>query len=347
MAKSTLRDVAKLANVSIGTVSKYLNEPEQVKPANREKIQSAIRKLNYTPNMTARQLTRGSSGNIMLCLLTEPQIESITWQYYLPVVRSINEALASTRYSLQIRLMSIFDKRDILSVMLENISGGLVDGIIAATFWKFPPEIISMFETYRMPFCIIDSHTSLITTNQVYIDNLRVVGDLMNTLHELGHREIGFLSDSIDHMHLQERTIAYQNFCSAHSLDRDRFFAAGEFTFESGYACVTRWYESGRVPTAVICCSIEAAAGALRAVQDKGFSVPGDMSVIGIGSNNYGKLVRPSLYVAEPPTGEMGAIAASELLAVLTGLKEEIPVTVLPYRMIAGQSVGPPKVTSP
>ena len=96
--KSTLRDVAQLAGLSAGTVSKYLNHPERVQEKNRKKIEKAIRLLNYTPNVLARKLASGRSRVLGLCIVTEPEISDSTWLHLLPMIQTLNDSACQAGY---------------------------------------------------------------------------------------------------------------------------------------------------------------------------------------------------------------------------------------------------------
>lgn len=109
--RPTLRDVSRISGVSIGTVSKYINDPYSVKENNRIAIADTIKILNYTPNTLAQRLAKGNSNTILLYSLSERTINPSTWLHQLPLIQSLSDTLQNTEYSLQIKIGSVLFKK--------------------------------------------------------------------------------------------------------------------------------------------------------------------------------------------------------------------------------------------
>ena len=151
--KSTLRDVAQLAGLSAGTVSKYLNHPESVQEKNRKKIEKAIRLLNYTPNVLARKLASGRSRVLGLCIVTEPEISDSTWLHLLPMIQTLNDSACQAGYQLQIGLSSVGREEQTLQMLRDGAEGKGMDGLFLVSAWEVPEVFDPLSSEPGVSFC--------------------------------------------------------------------------------------------------------------------------------------------------------------------------------------------------
>ena len=190
--KIDLRDVAQLAGLSAGTVSKYLNHPESVQEKNRKKIEKAIRLLNYTPNVLARKLASGRSRVLGLCIVTEPEISDSTWLHLLPMIQTLNDSACQAGYQLQIGLSSVGREEQTLQMLRDGAEGKGMDGLFLVSAWEVPEDLIRYLLNREFPFVLVENHSRCLENRQFYFDNYGIGVSCTEYLFWPGHREIGF-----------------------------------------------------------------------------------------------------------------------------------------------------------
>lgn len=338
--KATLKDVSIKADVSAGTVSKYINDPYSVKEINRKKIAKAIKELDFTPNVYAQKLARGRSNTILLCIVSEKSISPSSWLHQLPVIQSMNDNLSQEGYSLQIRIVTAENNMQLESCIKGCINSREVDGIAILSAWGTPKNIVTMMKSISFPFVLLDGNCEEIVANEVCIDNHQMVMDLVGTLVKLGHERIGFINVRSGQQDMKRRFQGFKDGMQKYdlSVDEDQILY-GDFSIESGYSSVQKMLQSDSKCTALICGNDNMAVGAVKAIQEAGLSVPKDISVVGIDNSIAAKACTPPLHTVQFAMGQMGVQASYQLL---NQIKEKTCIetkTMIPYRIIEGESI--------
>ena len=275
---ATIRDVARLAEVGLGTVSRVINDSPQVSKATRSRVHKAISELNYVPNPTARRLSLGRTMTIAAItpFFTRP---SITER-----LRGIENSLAESEYDLIIFNVETVARRD--ELIREVPRRERVDGVLILSLSPCD-EDVPILEKADVPIVLVDAnHPSLTRLNRVIVDD--VEGGRVATHHliELGHRRIGYISDFLDNaFNFTSSRYRFQGY-------RQALSGAG-IPFRSEYHGQSEHgrYEAERLvkimlnyedrPTAIFAASDTQAMGVLEAARDLGLRVPDDLSVIG------------------------------------------------------------------
>ena len=278
MSSVTIRDVARVAGVSPGTVSRALNGSPLVSLETKLRVEQIAKELDYSPNLIARRLSIGKTLSIAVL------VPFFTRPSYIERLNGVVGALTQTQYDLVIHNVETPQQRDML--FREIPRKERVDGVLILSL---PPkdEELNYLEHANIPVVFIDAHHSRITTmSSIAVDD--VEGGYKATQHliSLGHKKIGFIGDNIDNPF---------NFTSS----RDRFWGYKKALLESGVPFNDKFYaedkheryaarrlalnmlsESDR-PTAVFAASDTQAMGVLEAAKDLNISVPKELSIIG------------------------------------------------------------------
>ncbi len=341
--RPTLRDVSRISGVSIGTVSKYINDPYSVKENNRIAIADTIKILNYTPNTLAQRLAKGNSNTILLYSLSERTINPSTWLHQLPLIQSLSDTLQNTEYSLQIKIGSVFDKES-YSYIKNCIDRHSIDAIVILSAWTVPKDIILMMLKEDFPFVLIDSRNPVLNSNEILFDNHQITEGWVDQLYALGHRKIGFIHVNNAQQHMSSRFNGYCDGMKKHGLEiRPGYVQYGDFSIDSGYACINKMLDDGIPCTALICGNDNMAVGAVKAIKAHGLSVPDDISVVGIDDSVLAQACDPVLYTVHIPMAEMGRLAVEELLQRIDNPDYQIDSTTIPFYFVEGASIGKAK----
>lgn len=338
--KATLKDVSEKANVSVGTVSKYINDPYSVKEANKKKIAKAIKELDFTPNTYAQKLARGKSNTVLLCIVSEQNISPSTWLHQLPVIQAMNDSLTKEGYSMQIRIVSAEKPKQLETCIRNSIRSREVDGVAILSAWEIPKSIVLEMKKHSCAFVLLEGYCEECVANEVCIDNKQMVIELVDVLADLGHKKIGFINVRSGQQDMKQRFQGYTEGLRKNGLSFDEAYVLyGDFSIESGYECVSHMLKNSDICTAIVCGNDNMAVGAVKAIQDAGLSVPDDISIIGIDDSIAAKVCNPNLHTVHFELGQMGRQASYQLL---NQIKENTCYeirTMVPYHIIEGQSI--------
>ncbi|MCC2256250.1 LacI family transcriptional regulator [Ruminococcus sp. CLA-AA-H200] len=345
--KATLNDVAVRAGVSAGTVSKYINNSSSVKEINREKIEEAIKTLNFTPNVYAQKLAKGKSNTVLLCIISEKNISPSSWLYQLPIIQALNDLLVENGYSMQIRIIAAEETYQLKKCVINCMAGKEADGIALLSVWDIPADLVTEMKQRNFPYVLIEGVGSSFGENGVGIDNRKMVKELVHILAELGHEKIGFINIRSRQEDMRQRALGYREGLLEEGLAvEDSYMLYGDFSIESGYRCVKEYFEKGGECTAFIGGNDNMAVGAIKAVQALNMSVPEDISVIGIDDSIAAAACTPKLQTVHFELGQMGHQAALQLLEQIQKNKCIEMQTIIPYRMVQGESIARAKKPS-
>lgn len=339
--KSTLRDVAQLAGLSAGTVSKYLNHPESVQEKNRKKIEKAIRLLNYTPNLLARKLASGRSRVLGLCIVTEPEISDSTWLHLLPMIQTLNDSACQAGYQLQIGLSYVGREEQTLQMLRDGAEGKGMDGLFLVSAWEVPEALIRYLLNREFPFVLVENHSRCLENRQFYFDNYGIGVSCTEYLFGLGHKEIGFFHAGGSQQHMADRYQGYLDTLKRLGLPwKEEFTRYGDYSIESGFSCMEELLSMECLPTAVICGNDNMAAGALQLLRKRGFSPPGTISLMGVDDSIAARAASPALTSVHLPMDQMAKEAAKALIRQIEE-GEAAESRKFPCRLIERESTAP------
>ncbi|WP_010274326.1 LacI family DNA-binding transcriptional regulator [Paenibacillus senegalensis] len=311
MMKPTIKDVAKLAGVSVGTVSKVINHEGTVKPLLQEKVWRAIRELNYRPNAVARSL-KSSTTNTLAVLLGD-----ITNPFQMTLAKAIEDVMNEHDY--QLLISSTKEDPEMERKKLRMLYEKRVDGIIVCTTGRVNDEIRTLLER-QIPIVLVDRPVLSLPADIVADNNRYGMELLTRHLVELGHRRIGVVHGDVSTVHGK---IRYDGIVDAFSLyglalpEEAQYY--GNFLFSGGYEAVDYFLNQKEPPTAILSVNNNMTAGIVMACRDRGIRIPQELTLVTYGQLEYQwNLIRPSVtYVSQSPA-TIGQKAAELILLRLT-----------------------------
>ncbi|MGN7357988.1 LacI family DNA-binding transcriptional regulator [Paenibacillus sp. SAF-054] len=309
--KPTIRDVAKMADVSISTVSRVMNAPESVIESKRIRVLEAIEKLQYQPNSFARGLIYRKSFTLGLLI---PDIENF---YYTGIIRGMQDACIKLGYSLMI-CNTDRDKSRLLSY-IDAFHEKQVDGVVFASDVMFP-EYYEKLVRCRIPFVLLSTHSEEYDVPCVEIDDEKAAYDAVKFLIDLGHEEIGMIG--FNHDNSISGPPRYHGFTraleeSGLSRSKDKIRCATH-RFEHAYHAAHDLFTDYPEITAVFCVADEFAMGVISYLKDRNILVPGQVSVVGFDNLRIANMFIPKLTTIAQPMYDMGFRAAEKLHELVT-----------------------------
>ncbi len=332
---ATIKDVAKRAGVTIGTVSRVLNNKKWVSEDCRKKVLVAIKDLHYKPQAHARRLRQKHSR---ICGVIAPHHTSI---FHSPFFTSIMEGLEEVAAEKQYRLLlHPLNETARAQVSYRTLLGdGSVDGMFVLNAWSTDASIRDLVEA-NVPFVLVNGKiTGQEDLPYVGFDNRGGVKKAVDHLVQLGHERIGIINGKMTTTNALERFQSFQENLAEHKLEFQNEWAAdGDYEEEGGYKAALKIISAVRRPSAIICASDLMAIGAVRALKEKGVSVPQDISIIGFDNMEEAVYHDPPLTTVAFSAYEMGKLAAQKMFQIIAEEPLEEKATTLQAELMERES---------
>jgi LacI family transcriptional regulator len=329
---ATIKDVAKLAEVSISTVSRVINDSKPVSPEARRRVLKAIEDLGYKPNEIARSLVTKKSNLIGVI------VDDIGNSYVAQIVRGIEEI--GRMYKYDILLCSSYgveeaELRFIHLLMQKQVEGIIIVSEIATT------KIADNINKYKVPFVYLNRLYDISKTPTVTIDNEVASSTMTNYLINLGHKNILYVTWEKD----LDRTIETHKIkgysSSMGNIGKSPLvFGIDGYKMDDGYKKGEEILNTIRENdvTAVFCCQDEIAIGLINYLYDNNIKVPEDISVVGYGDISLASIYRPKLTTIKEPYYDLGAVAIRRILKEVKGEAVDARSLKLPVQLIVRES---------
>ena len=321
--KANIYDVAQLAQVSHQTVSRVLNNHPSVKPATRERVESAIAELKYRPNQAARQLVTSRSQMIGI-LIAGTELYG-PWA----ILNAMEREARVEGYS--VISISVLPKspeswRDGIE-QLRNLD---IDGVITIAL---PNQIVKEVEKSlaSATIVIVDTEPSK-KFDAVNIENF--TGGRIATEHliALGHKAIVHITGPVDGYEGQQRRKGYEEAMTSAKLKAD--VIEGDWSIATGYRCGKEIASRKVLPTAIFTANDHLALGAIKALNESGVLVPRDISIIGFDNIPEAAYFSPALTTVHQDFDELGKLAISRMLNQLREPVKPTAHTIAPQLLV-------------
>lgn len=345
----TLKDIARMANVSISTVSRVIND-DKAKPASKktaEKVWAIAKEVGYVPNQHARNLIKGEGvawerkkTKTIGCVYTSTK-DSMSDPFFSYMGMGIKEQLTKDGYTLAF-VMSIYDKS--FEDMYQYLQKNPVDGIIV--MGRFKQKTLD----YLKENCdhIIYAGVNYVNAgfDEVICDSYKGASDMVDYLIKIGHSKIGYIGDGISHgeedVVNEHRFEAYRDTLNKHGLPLvDDYIVKAKPYIQYAYDTM-KAYLKGRnknqLPSAFFCTNDMTAIGAMKAILEKGIKIPEDIAITGFDNVETSSFVNPPLTTIDVPKEELGRMAVRILIDKIEQGRQ-YPIRVdLPYALIIRDS---------
>jgi len=307
----TIKEIAKKANVSYSTVSRALNDKKGVRADLRELISKIAVDANYFPHSSAKALVNNRVG-VLGIIITRTGEFAFQNPYYAQLLMGMSETATLHGYNL---MLSINEKKSYISLYLSR----LVDGIIVIGN-RLDDELVADLEEKGVPAVLIPGFLadSKINVASVNSENYKSVYRAVDYLLNLGHRKIAFILGTMNSRYSLERFQAYQAAFKDHGLAYDpRYIVESDFSRTDGFRMMGRLLDLTDRPSAVICINDSVTPGALSQINARGLTIPGDISIVAIGSSDVLDMYQPALTAIKISAVQIGQTAANMLIQLI------------------------------
>lgn len=306
MKKITIKDIARMAEVSPTTVSLVLNKkPSRISEEKKELIYKLAKQYGYTPNLNARGLVSNKTNMIGLII---PDIEN---PFFASLAKVIEEEVDKRGQSLILLNTNDSYEKDISGLRLLNMRG--VDAfliVFSNEAYNHEKELKELLAELNKPFVLLDRTFDTIKCNQVIFDNHK--GQMLATefLVDKGFKNIGYIAAPEHSLNGEKRLMGYLDVMKRNNFPTN-LFVYGNYRFDSGYELVEELVKKD-IDSLVIANDVMA-YGALKKLNELGIIVPDDISVIGYDDLIYSSMILTSLSTVRQDQSHLGRIGV-ELL---------------------------------
>lgn len=341
----TVKEIAKMCNVSPSTVSNILNGRPNVSEETKRRVLEVVKETGYQPNYYASNMRKQSTKTI--CIIAEDLGQFSTT----PMLEAAMACCEEHDYRTIIMNLRMYDKwsdtwyhddsklQSVLSPVLNEIQSIKVGGLIYIA--GHGRVIHCLPEDFSLPTIVTYALSENERFPSIVLDDDKGGYDVMKYLMARGHRKIGILAGAMDNLHTQERLKGCQRALFEESIPYNpELTFYGDWERKTGYQGARKLY--ARDVTAIWCMNDLMAGGAYDFAREKGLEIGKDISILGYDNRQIAEYLYPGLTTNELPLQEIGYASAERLIDILEGRRDKTdtkPVKI-PCKMIVRDSVG-------
>jgi len=332
----TIIDVARVAGVSVGSVSRVLNGNQSVTKSVKDKVHSAINQLDYRPNAAAQSM-RSLVSRTVGCIIRDIDIPGLA-----SFVRAAHDVFLEAGYALLLSNSEgkVERERQLISVMASRRA----DALLIAQCSETDPELLAGLKKVEIPIVLFDREFPE-WADAVMVDHRHGMRRAIEHLVQLGHKRIALITGNAALFPARERIAGYRDALQALDLPIDNaLIRAGSFQAEFGFEQTSLLVSLKDRPTAILAGGIDMLPGILKALKLKKLSIPNDVSLVGTLNSDLVELHDPPISVITWNYGDVGRIAARFALERLRGSAADLPSRLtVPTEFVMRESCAPPR----
>lgn len=321
---ATIKDVAKLAGVSVATVSRVINDEENVKAETKQKVKEAIKTLHYSPNLLGRNLRRSQTMSVLVLLPT------LSNPFYAGVIKGLKSRAEEIGYQIMIGITD--SEEEIEERSIKMLTNRLVDGVILFSprlNVKLLNKVAKQYPIVQCSECVEHSQTSKVT-----IDNKKAAYEVTQYLIQLGHKKIALLSNDEGFTSAKLREEGYREALRQHNLSIEKdWIRYTEYSYLGGQKACIELLALENKPTAIFAIADSMAVGVVRQLIECGIKVGEEIDVVGFDDTSLTKIYTPTITTISQPRFEMGKAAMQLLINKIEDINNADECLILPHQL--------------
>ncbi|QPC84024.1 LacI family DNA-binding transcriptional regulator [Phototrophicus methaneseepsis] len=329
----TITDIAKEAGVSAQTVSRVINNRQDVSETTRRRIQHIIERMGYQPNRLAQGLRASQSRTLGVVTLNA--------SHPIPI-RAMEAEASNLDYTVAFYSIDPDDKDDFAS-KFSLIRAQMTDGIVVITPHTYITYEMLLEHTHNTPLVLVNSHVDPAIPSVIF-DQVYGIGVTTQHLIDLGHRQICEISGSIDIR--IDGALRHKAFVETMQRNGivDFLSVTGDLTSEGGYAAVDELLRQDAPFTAIVCATDSTAMGAMHRLHEAGLRIPEDVSIVGYDDAEYASYLYPPLTTIRQDFNLLGRTAIAYLNELIVDDFSVLEQRVIRPEFILRESTAPPRL---
>ena len=327
-----IREIATLAETSVATVSRVINNDDYVSDETRKRVLEVIESTGYKPNLVGRALRSQRSGKILVLL------PSISNPYYSRVLQGVEHRASAFGYD----TLACITHRDPGSETryLDFLRTKQVDGVIGFTSSLSAEKILKFAMKY--PYVQCGARTSGTGICYTCIDNVAAAEEAIEYFIKTGHTRIAFVNGMFDRPYEQDREVGYKNMLLKYNIPfRKEYLLGCDYNYSSGYDSCKTLMSLPEPPTAIFTSSDQTAAGVTKYLLKVGKTPGKDVDVIGFDGTYLSDMYTPAISSVDQPGYDMGKTSFDLLYERITDPKSIIKRVVMSHKITHKETTRP------
>jgi DNA-binding LacI/PurR family transcriptional regulator len=331
----TIYDIARAANVSKSTVSRVLNNQNNISEDARNRVIKAIEELNYQPSKLARAL---SSSFDAIMVVSRSAKTTANNPFFSEILQTVAEKAEEENFD--VILQTAKNSRDELEKCITKIKGKMIKGIIMLSS-PANEELFKQLDVFNIPIVVIGKvEGNYKNIFSVDTDNYHDSYELTNYLIEQGHKRIACVHSPLEYHVSMDRLDGYKACMEDHQLPvRDEWMIDGGYNIETGSLAARKLLLGGNRPSAVLATDDIKVMSIYKTATELGVSIPQDLSVVGYSNTSFIPFMTPSLTSIEIPVRKLGETGANLLFSIIRNKYEGAAHTIIKTEKIIQDSV--------
>lgn len=299
-----IKDIARMAGVSVSTVSNVVNGKKNVGEETRSRVLRICEDMGYYPNATGRSLKRGGSNTILF------NFSEFDRSFYLKIINGISDYVNNTDFDLMICTIKSCEK-----YMRSNLTSGCITLDIG-----MKNELLNKTASDNYPIIVLDRVIDNPYIKCIVVNNYDPMTELVQGLVDRGYRRFGFIGGPEQTQDNKERYQAFLDVIEKNNIPFQRkSYFPGDYREKSGYTAAKILMLSGELPEILVCANDSMAIGAIKFFRENGIRVPEDIAITGFDNSDLAEVM--GLTTVEIPNYERGYLAAQYLVENIKGKK--------------------------
>lgn len=330
----SIEDVARLAGVSITTVSRVINKIGTVKEKNRLKVLDAVKELKFQPSIFAQRLATGKSNVVALLI---PRYEGVFYSFYaLELIRACGTLCEAFKLDL---LLHLTDSHSRIPLNLRGVGGIIFSDIIGTRFQV--EEAISS----GIPCVVINNYVQDLPVSCIAVDNAGGAESAVNYLISLGHKKIAHISGDVTTQAAARRLEGYQQALKKNNIPlKEEYILKTDYSRGQARGAAEKIFKMSDMPTAVFVASDSMALEVMAVARELGKNIPNDLSIVGFDDNPSGLYGPVALTTVRQPLIKMAEEGVKELNRLMGPKKgASTKKIILPTELVIRESCRPIK----
>jgi len=313
----TLRDVAKLAGVSVSTVSRVLNEEKFTSDEVKKRVKEAVKKLKYSPDLNARNLRLGKTNVIGII------IPDISDYFFSGIVHVITKFFRD--HGKDIILFNTSHQEETEEKEIKLALSKRVEGIILATISKNINPISNLINNFGIPFVIIDNKIKVKNVDFVLSDDEKRAYKLVDHLIKVHNlKKIACISGPLDESSGFNKLLGYKIALQKNNIPiNEEYIKFANWKKDLAYECTKELMNMKDKPQAIYCANSNMLIGCLRYINTTKIKIPEDISIVTFDDYDFISAMNPPVTSLKSIVPEMGTLAAQLLLDRINGKKND------------------------
>ncbi|AQR95798.1 LacI family DNA-binding transcriptional regulator [Clostridium saccharoperbutylacetonicum] len=326
----TIKDIAKLANVSHTTVSRALNNSPYINEETKVKIKALAKELNYVPNYSAKSLVLLKSYVIGIFFSSISEGTSDT--FFHEIIKGVNKVM-DKEYNLVIRGIDDYE----YSHPIDNKN---FDGIIVVSQSKNDDKFIKTILEKNIPTVVINRNIDDDKIINIMSDDTKGSYDAVTYFIENNHKRIALIEGNKEFESSSYRRKGYIKALEDNNIPiNEELIISGKYDLQSGYISMNKLLELDEKPTAVFCSNDDIAVGAMKAISESGLRVPDDISIIGFDDSNFCNYVTPTLSSVKKDSLTMSKYGGTYILNLINNKEIDRNKVFIESKLVMRKSV--------